>query len=50
MSGRIGIMQESCQSLASAVSIAVRYAATRTQFGERERETPLIEYPLHVRI
>ncbi|CAH2086048.1 unnamed protein product [Euphydryas editha] len=45
--GRIGIMQESCQSLASAVSIAIRYAATRTQFGERDRETPLIEYPLH---
>ncbi|XP_046964850.1 peroxisomal acyl-coenzyme A oxidase 3 [Vanessa cardui] len=45
--GRIGIMQESCQSLASAVSIAVRYAATRTQFGERARETPLIDYPLH---
>ncbi|KOB75216.1 Peroxisomal acyl-CoA oxidase, partial [Operophtera brumata] len=45
--GRIGIMQESCHSISSAVAIAVRYAATRAQFGERDEETPLIEYPLH---
>ncbi|CAK1581491.1 unnamed protein product [Parnassius mnemosyne] len=45
--GRIGIMQESCHSIASAVSIAVRYAATRTQFGERDNEIPLLEYDLH---
>nr|XP_032513550.1 peroxisomal acyl-coenzyme A oxidase 3-like [Danaus plexippus plexippus] len=45
--GRIGIMQESCHSLSSAVSIAVRYAASRTQFGDRQKETPLIEYELH---
>lgn len=45
--GRIGIMQESCHSLSSAISIAIRYAATRTQFGERDKETPLIEYELH---
>lgn len=45
--GRIGIMQESCHSMSSAVAIAVRYAATRTQFGERRREIPLIEYQLH---
>ncbi|KAG6464381.1 hypothetical protein O3G_MSEX014474 [Manduca sexta] len=45
--GRIGIMQESCHSLASAVAIAIRYAATRTQFGERDKEIPLIEYSLH---
>ncbi|KAG6464220.1 hypothetical protein O3G_MSEX014366 [Manduca sexta] len=40
-------MQESCHSLASAVAIAIRYAATRTQFGERDKEIPLIEYSLH---
>ncbi|XP_068629581.1 peroxisomal acyl-coenzyme A oxidase 3 [Battus philenor] len=45
--GRIGIMQESCHSIASAVTIAVRYAATRTQFGERDNEIPLLEYDLH---
>ncbi|CAG4913107.1 unnamed protein product [Colias eurytheme] len=45
--GRIGIMQESCHSISSVVAIAVRYAATRTQFGERDNETPLLEYELH---
>nr|XP_049695474.1 peroxisomal acyl-coenzyme A oxidase 3 isoform X1 [Helicoverpa armigera] len=45
--GRIGIMQESCHSIASAVAIAIRYAATRTQFGERDNEISLIEYELH---
>ncbi|CAG9784032.1 unnamed protein product [Diatraea saccharalis] len=45
--GRVGIMQESCHSIASAVTIAVRYAASRRQFGERNREIPLIEYELH---
>ncbi|XP_026747712.1 peroxisomal acyl-coenzyme A oxidase 3 [Trichoplusia ni] len=45
--GRIGIMQESCHSIASAVTIAIRYAATRMQFGERDNEIPLIEYELH---
>ncbi|KAJ0180775.1 hypothetical protein K1T71_004179 [Dendrolimus kikuchii] len=45
--GRIGIMQESCHSISSAVAIAIRYAATRKQFGEKDKEIPLIEYPLH---
>ncbi|CAH0701547.1 unnamed protein product [Spodoptera exigua] len=45
--GRIGIMQESCHSIASAVAIAIRYAATRAQFGERDNEISLIEYELH---
>ncbi|XP_022121226.2 peroxisomal acyl-coenzyme A oxidase 3 isoform X1 [Pieris rapae] len=45
--GRIGIMQESCHSIASLVAIAIRYAATRKQFGERQNETALIEYELH---
>ncbi|CAH0406276.1 unnamed protein product [Chilo suppressalis] len=45
--GRVGIMQESCHSIASAVAIALRYAASRRQFGERDREIPLIEYELH---
>ncbi|KAL0842446.1 hypothetical protein ABMA28_014544 [Loxostege sticticalis] len=45
--GRVGIMQESCHSISSAVAIAVRYAASRKQFGERDAEIPLIEYELH---
>ncbi|KAL4707427.1 hypothetical protein ACJJTC_008612 [Scirpophaga incertulas] len=45
--GRVGIMQESCHSIASAVAIAVRYAASRRQFGERGREIALVEYELH---
>lgn len=45
--GRIGIMQESCHSIASAVAIAIRYAATRKQFGTKDDEIPLIEYQLH---
>ncbi|KAI8434627.1 hypothetical protein MSG28_003160 [Choristoneura fumiferana] len=45
--GRIGIMQESCNSISSAVCIAIRYAATRQQFGTAAQEIPLIEYQLH---
>lgn len=45
--GRIGIMQESCHSLASAVCIAIRYAATRKQFGTEDDEIPLLDYELH---
>ncbi|XP_053625222.1 peroxisomal acyl-coenzyme A oxidase 3 [Plodia interpunctella] len=45
--GRIGIMQESCNSISSVVTIAVRYAASRRQFGERDDEIPLIEYEMH---
>ncbi|TDG43363.1 hypothetical protein AWZ03_010231 [Drosophila navojoa] len=47
--GRIGIMQESANTLCSAAVIAVRYAAVRKQFGpEREgEEMPIIEYQLH---
>lgn len=50
--GRIGIMQESSNNLISAVTIAVRYAAVRRQFGlngdSQQEELPLIEYQLHV--
>lgn len=48
--GRIGIMQESVNTLSSAAVIAVRYAALRRQFGpERDgEEMPIIEYQLHV--
>ncbi|XP_060800506.1 peroxisomal acyl-coenzyme A oxidase 3 [Amyelois transitella] len=45
--GRIGIMQESCNSISSVVAIAIRYAASRKQFSERDEEIPLIEYELH---
>ncbi|XP_030561904.1 peroxisomal acyl-coenzyme A oxidase 3 [Drosophila novamexicana] len=47
--GRIGIMQESANTLCSAAVIAVRYAAVRKQFGpERQgEEIAIIEYQLH---
>ncbi|KAF2895682.1 hypothetical protein ILUMI_10462, partial [Ignelater luminosus] len=46
--GRVGIMQESANNLVSAVTIAVRYAAIRTQFGpSNHQELPIIEYQLH---
>lgn len=47
--GRIGIMQESSNTLSHAVVIAVRYAALRKQFGPdlNGPETPIIEYQLH---
>lgn len=50
--GRVGIMQESSNTLADAIVIAVRYAAVRKQFGEdiNGPETPIIEYQLHVNI
>uniref|UniRef100_A0A0K8V1S1 Acyl-coenzyme A oxidase n=1 Tax=Bactrocera latifrons TaxID=174628 RepID=A0A0K8V1S1_BACLA len=46
--GRIGIMQESANTLASAAVIAVRYAALRKQFGPEKDgpEVPIIEYQL----
>lgn len=49
--GRVGIMQESSNTLADAIVIGVRYAALRKQFGQdiNGPETAIIEYPLHVR-
>lgn len=47
--GRIGIMQESVNTLSNAAVIAVRYAALRKQFGP-EKDAPevaIIEYQLH---
>lgn len=49
--GRLGIMQESSNTLSHAAVIAARYAALRKQFGP-ERDGPeqsIIEYQLHVR-
>lgn len=48
--GRIGIMQESSNTLADSIVIAVRYAALRKQFGQdiNGPEMPIIEYQLHV--
>lgn len=48
--GRVGIMQESSNTLADAIVIAVRYAAVRKQFGSDidGPEMPIIEYQLHV--
>lgn len=54
--GRVGIMQESSNNLICAVTIAIRYAALRKQFGPNgeggstKNEWPLIEYQLHVSI
>ncbi|XP_012277818.1 peroxisomal acyl-coenzyme A oxidase 3 [Orussus abietinus] len=50
--GRVGISQECTNILGSAIVIAVRYAAVRTQFASSfmtngETETPIIEYELH---
>ncbi|XP_046680314.1 peroxisomal acyl-coenzyme A oxidase 3-like [Homalodisca vitripennis] len=46
--GRVAIMQESSNSLACAVTIAVRYAAQRTQFCDLSgQEQPLLSYQLH---
>uniref|UniRef100_A0A1B0AH42 Acyl-coenzyme A oxidase n=1 Tax=Glossina pallidipes TaxID=7398 RepID=A0A1B0AH42_GLOPL len=47
--GRIGIMQESVNTLSSAAVIAVRYAALRKQFGPERNgpEIPIIEYQYH---
>lgn len=48
--GRLGIMQESSNTISHAVVIAVRYAALRKQFGYEKdgQEVPIIEYQLHV--
>lgn len=48
--GRLGIMQESSNTLSHAVVIAVRYAALRKQFGSEINgpEIPILEYQLHV--
>lgn len=46
---RVGVIQENTCIIASAVTIAVRYAALRRQFGKKEDDEMLIiEYPLHV--
>ncbi|XP_058450516.1 peroxisomal acyl-coenzyme A oxidase 3 [Malaya genurostris] len=47
--GRLGIMQESSNTLSHAAVIAVRYAALRKQFGPEKDgpEQSIIEYQLH---
>ncbi|CAH1121403.1 unnamed protein product [Ceutorhynchus assimilis] len=51
--GRVGIMQESSNNLICAVTIALRYAAIRRQFGpsgnagNTKNEWQLVEYQLH---
>ncbi|XP_050304930.1 peroxisomal acyl-coenzyme A oxidase 3-like [Anthonomus grandis grandis] len=51
--GRVGIMQESSNNIICAVTIALRYAALRKQFGPNgdggntKNEWTLIEYQLH---
>lgn len=47
--GRVGIMQESTNTLTASVVIAIRYAALRKQFGDDGHgEVAIIEYQLHV--
>lgn len=48
--GRLGIMQESANTISHASVIAVRYAAIRKQFGPERNgnESSIIEYQLHV--
>lgn len=47
--GRIGLSYFSCCYMTMALSIAVRYAAVRRQFGpENGPEMPILEYQLHV--
>lgn len=49
--GRVGIVSICLAYMTKAVPIAVRYAATRRQFGpENKEELPILEYPLHVSI
>lgn len=46
---RVAIIQENTCIIASAITIAVRYAAIRRQFGNKNNEElAIIEYPLHV--
>nr|CAD7577344.1 unnamed protein product [Timema californicum] len=46
--GRVGIMQESVATLATAITIAIRYSAVRRQFGPDPdgEELPIIEYEM----
>ena len=46
-SGRVLISRISHEHALNAVSIALRYASVRRQFGPSGRETLLLDYPLH---
>jgi acyl-CoA oxidase len=47
--GRVGLTFYAHCFMVQALTIAVRYAAVRKQFGpEVNSEQPIIEYPLHV--
>lgn len=47
--GRINITNLCQAYLTKAVTIAVRYAAVRKQFGPGDEEIPILEYQTHVR-
>lgn len=48
--GRVNITHYAVSYLSRAITIALRYAAVRKQFGPGDEEVPILEYQSHVRI
>ena len=48
--GRIGIIGFGVVYLRKSLAIAIRYSAIRKQFGPSNKELPVLEYPLQVRL
>ena len=45
--GRMGVVWQADGNLRNLITIAVRYAAVRRQFGKPGNETIILDYPLH---